>query len=89
MSWPNRLKNAELLRRDARVGQRSEQAQLAEDASGVGEHVDTHAHRTDLGNRFVHGAVDPGVMQLEGEGEPADPGADDGNVHLSLPRYCE
>src|SRR5262249_14601334 len=47
----------------------------------VGQEGDADTELPDLGGALVHAAWDAALMEGQGEGQPPDPAADDGDVH--------
>ncbi len=63
--------------------ERVEQAEFGEFLGGVRKHVDAAAELADLPGLLEHLALDPGRVQAQRGGEPADPAADDQYPHTS------
>jgi hypothetical protein len=67
----------ELAARDTGALDRLAQPQLFEFPHGMGEHVEAHAQRLNLGHGLEHLHGEPGGVQAQGGGKSADSGAGD------------
>ena len=87
MSWPKRLKKAASRVVTATRSSAFERRARASSRAGVRQDVDADAERPDLRRLLVDAAGDAGAVQAEGERQPADAGADDGDpFRLHRPR---
>src|SRR5262249_824147 len=78
---PELVQIDELAGRDRGLGQRLEQGALTQHLGRVRQQIDADPERTQLLDRFIDARPDAHTLERERGGEPADPRADDDDVH--------
>ena len=81
MSWPKRLKKADSRVVTPTAASSRFEAEPGEDLRRVRQDVDADADGPHLRGSLVDFAVDAGVVQFEGECQPADACSDDCELH--------